>query len=341
MPAIYTKAETLLRNPKGSVSEAIIAARGASRPFESGSAYRPPTSEQNRLPIHPQAAFKDPYSNETWEVQPMRARMQAPRGKARLPRTKLPEERNKGLMPAYKAAYSTEELGAKAAAQWMKRGKPQFGSTAVYAGSLLEDPLVEVFRQLDQDGSGNINKQELTWAFQKLCLTKAQIEAQLASFEENAKDISELEGGSGAISLPEWEKGLLPEVRKIIQTKCGADGKLIGFEDMLDIKKTFKTFMKHFDTDVSGKLTIPELERALKSIHMGSGEIKAFLAVFANDKDGFIDKKEFETKLTSKMIEKLHDLMVAHGLMIAPGRAAECDTSNQAAHLNHQWSIGA
>ena len=78
MPLAYTKAETLLRQPKGSVSEAIIAARVASRPFESGSAYRPSTNESRQLPIHPQAAFKDPYSNEIQEMKPMKSRVQVP-----------------------------------------------------------------------------------------------------------------------------------------------------------------------------------------------------------------------------------------------------------------------
>ena len=41
-----------------------------------------------------------------------------------------------------------------------------------------------------------------------------------------------------------------------------------------------------------------ELELALKSIHMGNGEIRTFLSAFSGDKDGFIDRKEFETKLT-------------------------------------------
>ena len=90
---------------------------------------------------------------------------------------------------------------------------------------IIANPLAAVFRQLDDDGSGNVDTRELKWMMQKVELTPAQIDAQLRSFEANSKDISALEGGADQVSLAEWEKGLLPDTRSAIEARLDADGR--------------------------------------------------------------------------------------------------------------------
>jgi Ca2+-binding EF-hand superfamily protein len=205
---------------------------------------------------------------------------------------------------------------------------------------IIANPLAAVFRQLDDDGSGNVDVRELKWMMQKVELSPAQIEAQLASFAANSKDISALEGGADQVSLAEWEKGLLPDTRRAIAARLDDAGQLIGYEQLADFSMVFRTMVLHFDVDGSGKLTVPELKSALEALRMGTDRVRAFVNVFVADRDGYISKKEFLECLPTEMLEELRQQLVAGGLLRDNALAAAAVGDAARRDQRSQFSIG-
>jgi len=239
------------------------------------------------------------------------------------------------LKASYKPAFAERDVGES----WTKEFSAKDMSQR--QGVLLQDPLVGVFQQLDSNHSGNISLQEMNWALQNLGLSKALIEMQIASFDAASKDISELEGGAGNVSMAEWEKGLLPEVRALLEPRIDKlTGKIVGFEAMVDYDATFRTFMRYFDTDGSGKLTLAELFKALQALKMASKDINKFISLFATDKDGYIGKAEFLKILSTENLDHLNQLLIKNGYMRANAAQKAAEKEHKFAHLRSSVTYG-
>jgi len=265
----------------------------------SGEAYRGPSKEPPIAPVHAAVPHIRNYQRPKYYVNPTSTPQVAEDAAATYYALSK-------LKRGYQPAFAERDVGDA----WNKEFAAKDLSQVV-----VLDPLIAVFQQLDANHSGNISLPEMNWALQKVGLQPEMIAKQLAAFDAASKDISALEGGASQVSLAEWEKGLLPEVRAIIKARLDRHGRIIGFEAMKDYSLIFRTFMKDFDTDMSGKLTLFELRKALESLKMNTNSIRKFVSTFAGDMDGFITRDEFLSKLTTDNLEELYELLVRGGFM--------------------------
>jgi len=277
------------------------------RPVQSmsnvGSTYRPPTAESHGAALPPVERSCLTTRPEPSKLPPTEHKFSGYSGKILV--------RDMPYKPPLGDSISRAELEAQSAAAFYRaKGKPI--SDGPYMSKVgmpfVESPMVAVFKQLDSNNSGGITVQEFIWAMQKIGVSKRLTDAQLGAFHKASKD------GDTVVQLMEWEAGLLPEVRRVIESKQDTEGKIADFESMLDLTQVFRNFMRHFDVDRNGKLTISELQKALLSIHMGSSDVQDILGSFTNDRDGFVSKEEFATHLTVDQLDNIRRLMIDHGL---------------------------
>mmetsp|Transcript_2200 Transcript_2200/g.7258 ORF Transcript_2200/g.7258 Transcript_2200/m.7258 type:complete len:229 (-) Transcript_2200:42-728(-) len=169
-----------------------------------------------------------------------------------------------------------DELKGSRRASWTADGRrASTGRKRNAADDLTEDQIAEfydAFNLFDEDGSGSISADELSYVIHQLgqTATEAEVQAMIAEIDED---------GSGAIEFPEF---LTMLVRKMRDT---------------DTKDEILTAFKAFDRDGNGYISAAELRTVMRNLgeDLSEREMNEIISQADANCDGEIDVDEFAT----------------------------------------------
>ena len=135
-------------------------------------------------------------------------------------------------------------------------------------GDISDEKLVQVFKEIDTDGSGSLDKSEIATAMRKLGKSDGEVQKVLGGMDKDQLNFIEFK----ALVVP---PSALARMRnaKVFQA---AFGDLLGDAELTDEK--LRAVFDRIDTDKSGQLDRAEIRQAMMELGKTGGDVDGVLA---------------------------------------------------------------